>query len=436
MIKERLKSARRMRGLSVRELAALAGVSHETISRYERGVMKPSSTVLIRIARALDLPIEYFLRPSTISLIIPLFPSEFKLPKKVLHQITEGVRDFAERYVELETLLDMKPTESFKQFLHELSYDLIDAFAEDEQTLSKNTIQHSLILDLIRSYEVGILQLETPEPVTFPDMFNLRMVKVYDDRVGKEKNLILTALNLIDFIVSKLRFKYGTGNSPIPHLTYFLEQIGALFIPFTIMFKTHPFFASLLKKQHKSPPVFPFVIDHDRLVLLYDDTQPDFILRPQFAQALGLFFIQWLMKAFNIQIEKWKPWAGRFARVFLIPEAGLKEYVHHRKHLTSLELSILSHVWGVDQEFMLVRLYEIHAISLSHFRKIKKELSRSTYSPRGAFLKREIPFRFILMVEYARSEDILSPSKIDELIGIPYLTFKEFVQKAMNAADR
>jgi Zn-dependent peptidase ImmA (M78 family)/transcriptional regulator with XRE-family HTH domain len=60
-VSDRLMHARKLRGLSQRALAALAGVSAQAISKYERGLDHPGSQVLIRLARSLDLKPSYFL---------------------------------------------------------------------------------------------------------------------------------------------------------------------------------------------------------------------------------------------------------------------------------------------------------------------------------------------------------------------------------------
>ena len=49
-----IRVARRGRGLTLVELAALAGLSHPFISQVERGVARPSMLSLERISRALD----------------------------------------------------------------------------------------------------------------------------------------------------------------------------------------------------------------------------------------------------------------------------------------------------------------------------------------------------------------------------------------------
>ncbi len=52
-----LKSARRAKGLTIDDLATLAGVSRMTIIRWEAGVSEPKPTTLRAVARALGLPL-------------------------------------------------------------------------------------------------------------------------------------------------------------------------------------------------------------------------------------------------------------------------------------------------------------------------------------------------------------------------------------------
>lgn len=50
----RLKLARKTLGLSTRELALKVGVSAQAISKYERGLMAPSNSILSKLAKALN----------------------------------------------------------------------------------------------------------------------------------------------------------------------------------------------------------------------------------------------------------------------------------------------------------------------------------------------------------------------------------------------
>ena len=70
---QRLKSARMMRGLSMDDLRLKMGnmISRQAISKYEKGLMMPESTVLIAIANALGVSVDYFFRTNSIN---PTFP--------------------------------------------------------------------------------------------------------------------------------------------------------------------------------------------------------------------------------------------------------------------------------------------------------------------------------------------------------------------------
>jgi transcriptional regulator with XRE-family HTH domain len=66
-IGKRLKSIRLQAGLSQRDLAEKVGISARAISKYERGLDTPGSAVLIRLAKAFGVRVEYFLRPIDIT---------------------------------------------------------------------------------------------------------------------------------------------------------------------------------------------------------------------------------------------------------------------------------------------------------------------------------------------------------------------------------
>ena len=106
---ERLKSARKMAGLSMAALAEKAGsvVSKQSISKYEKGLVKPSSEVLIALAKALDVKIDYFFRPAGVTISSLEFRKKSKLAKKAEDQIRHQTIDFIQKYLELEDILDV-----------------------------------------------------------------------------------------------------------------------------------------------------------------------------------------------------------------------------------------------------------------------------------------------------------------------------------------
>lgn len=63
----RIKLGRDMAGFTQKVLGEKVGVSDTTIRRWERGVI-PDSASLIKIAKALDTPVEYFFRGKPIEL--------------------------------------------------------------------------------------------------------------------------------------------------------------------------------------------------------------------------------------------------------------------------------------------------------------------------------------------------------------------------------
>ena len=57
-----LKDVREARGLTQAQLAELIGVSRKTINTVENGVYVPSTVIALKLARALDEPVEVLFR--------------------------------------------------------------------------------------------------------------------------------------------------------------------------------------------------------------------------------------------------------------------------------------------------------------------------------------------------------------------------------------
>lgn len=61
MLGQRIRAKRKERGKSLSQLSALTGLTASFLSQVERDVTEPSITSLRKIAKALDVPIFYFL---------------------------------------------------------------------------------------------------------------------------------------------------------------------------------------------------------------------------------------------------------------------------------------------------------------------------------------------------------------------------------------
>lgn len=114
MIGSRIKQARKASGLSLRELAAKAGISAMAISKYENEKATPSSRVLLALAKAMNVRAEYFFRHQNIRLENVEYRKHHKLPAKVQKRIEGNVIEQIERFFELEQFLPTRPIEPFR----------------------------------------------------------------------------------------------------------------------------------------------------------------------------------------------------------------------------------------------------------------------------------------------------------------------------------
>lgn len=105
MIGERVKQARHLRALSLRDLGKRAGLSAQALSKYERNLNAPSSGTLLRLARALDLSVEFFVRPRRVSNLHWIESTRPLHPKQERH-VLALIRDWLERYLEIEAIRD------------------------------------------------------------------------------------------------------------------------------------------------------------------------------------------------------------------------------------------------------------------------------------------------------------------------------------------
>jgi Zn-dependent peptidase ImmA (M78 family) len=110
---ERLRRARLMRGLTLRELAERLGrlgpsLSHAALQKYEKGLMGPDSAVLLDLARLLELDPGYFFRASEVTLERIEFRKLAKFPAREVNRVREEAADFFERYLQIESILNIQ----------------------------------------------------------------------------------------------------------------------------------------------------------------------------------------------------------------------------------------------------------------------------------------------------------------------------------------
>lgn len=107
----RIRQARTMRGLSQRDLADHLPVSDTTVSKYEREESLPDSDMLMDIADALDIDLSYFLRAPRVGSIEPAYRKLASMRKGEENALIESIRDWLERYLEVESILEVDALE-------------------------------------------------------------------------------------------------------------------------------------------------------------------------------------------------------------------------------------------------------------------------------------------------------------------------------------
>jgi Zn-dependent peptidase ImmA (M78 family)/DNA-binding XRE family transcriptional regulator len=104
---ERLKSARKMRGLSLQDLADRLGnkISKQALAKYESGKSKPSMVLIPELSAVLSIPQDYFYRSHRVDLGKLSFRKLSHLSSRQQDLLICQTRDFLERYLELEDIL-------------------------------------------------------------------------------------------------------------------------------------------------------------------------------------------------------------------------------------------------------------------------------------------------------------------------------------------
>ncbi len=113
MIGERLKRARDAANLSLRALAELVDVSQTTISKYEKEMSTPDSTMLLKLSRALGVKTEFFFRTDK----FVLENKEYRkrtISNIELRSIESKILNLVEKRFEVESLFPNPPMERFE----------------------------------------------------------------------------------------------------------------------------------------------------------------------------------------------------------------------------------------------------------------------------------------------------------------------------------
>jgi Zn-dependent peptidase ImmA (M78 family)/DNA-binding XRE family transcriptional regulator len=113
MIGKRIQRARKAMGLSLRDLALQAGISHAMVKKYEDDKTMPSSDMLIKLSKALHTRTAYFFRQERFTLSSVQYRKHADMPEKQLTEISAKILDHIERRIELESLFPNSQVQLF-----------------------------------------------------------------------------------------------------------------------------------------------------------------------------------------------------------------------------------------------------------------------------------------------------------------------------------
>lgn len=134
MIADRIRQARLAAGLTLATLGEKVGVSHTAIQKYEKGLLTPSSSQLLKLARACGIRTEYFFRAHSVELLQPAFRKLSTFGKTAQDALKIKVVELVEKRVELLGAFPELPLQAFASpaGLPEriASLDEIDSFSD------------------------------------------------------------------------------------------------------------------------------------------------------------------------------------------------------------------------------------------------------------------------------------------------------------------
>lgn len=172
MIGDRLLQARKAAGLSLRQLAEQAGLSHTAISKFEKNQLKPSSRQLIQLARILGVRGEFFFRPRPVAIHGVEYRKRASMPQRLLARVEGDVVEQAERWQELLDLYPEPPVPPFTppaslpaRICSEEEIEKSAGAVRDAWSLGRNPIPD--LIDVLESQGVRVIVTQADSKAKF-----------------------------------------------------------------------------------------------------------------------------------------------------------------------------------------------------------------------------------------------------------------------------
>lgn len=210
----RIEKARKLRGFSLRKLADSTGLSHTQISYIEKGQRSLNGPTLLSIAKALDLPVDYFMREETFSSREVSYRKIKALSEKKQSMIWQMIELQVENYLEIEDILAIRHdfTSEYLIDMESIESEDIDDIAccvRDHFALGRSPIASaSALLEEMGIIVVGIKGVKGFDGVSLL-VDDYIPVIAYNTEIGQAERVRMTLLHELGHLLlnDKLRAK-------------------------------------------------------------------------------------------------------------------------------------------------------------------------------------------------------------------------------------
>jgi len=193
----RLKYARKMSGLSLQDLANAINneITKQALSKYENGLMNPSSKVVLALSKVLNVKPDYFLKKQSIEFGELQFRKQVRFPKKSEESLIERMRDYVERLLEVEEIIGVN-----EEFINPLKDMVISKRSDVKQAASELRASWDLGLGSVHNLveileNKGVKVFLSDEEETFDGL-----------AVMTSKGIPIVAVNTFERPVERVRF--------------------------------------------------------------------------------------------------------------------------------------------------------------------------------------------------------------------------------------
>lgn len=203
---QRLKNARIMKGLSMDELVAAMGntISKMTISKYEKCLLSPNSSIIISLSKALNQPIDYFFRPFSLQIdSIKFRKNKSHLAVKQEKAIKEKISDLIERYINVEEICNASLSFQVSSYMNITCEEQVKRAAEELRNkwlIGNDGIVN--VIDLLEEHGCKVMEIEAPASFDgLSSMVNEKYPVIILNKIYSSERKRFTALHELGHLV-------------------------------------------------------------------------------------------------------------------------------------------------------------------------------------------------------------------------------------------